>query len=430
MGQSLRAFPLFILVLAIAAPLHAADEDTDRETAMMKAMAANNGRMSPNEQNLYKNSIKTAKQSVARETLDVFYRDALDYYKQGKYEEALEVLDNIFSVDPYYEDAGTLRETIRRIKNSHDIQSKRGILDDYMRKGNAAQAAGQNITAIGFWKQALQVNASYEPAKRKIRKANHEMAQKQYEAGYLHYHHGDMEEALDSWSNAIALDPSFKQRGLLQLMSKVELTLHKDKITQLAALGAQQYAQKDLPAALQTYDDLVKLDPRNEEARRTSAKIRIQLGQAAYKAGRDAVSSGMYAEAIKRYQDAIKYNYEVQKAQRGIQDAEEKIQSNREERIASRASKQAASQHESAGASTSTVTSAAAPTPPPVETHPEEALEHYREGLSAIRGKDFHRALEELDIAAKLDPTDERIYVARERAKQEWAAMNAGKSTQ
>jgi len=50
-------------------------------------------------------------------------------------------------------------------------------------------------------------------------------------------------------------------------------------------------------------------------------------------------------------------------------------------------------------------------------------------GLTAIRSKDFHRAVEELEIASQLDPTDERIYVARERAKQEWASASTNKGT-
>lgn len=426
--KGLFSFCLFSLLVG-AAVLTRAEDNTDQDSTLMKAVATDAGRMSPSEQKLFKQSIQSTKESVARDSLDVFYRDALDYYHQGQYDEALELLDNIYSVDPYYEDVGTLRETIKRLKDSHDISSKRGILDEYMHKGNAAHAAGQNVTAINYWKQALMVNASYEPAKKKIAQVNHIMAQKQYEAGYLYYHHGDLEQALDSWSNAIVLDPSYKHRGLLTLMSKVQLLLRRDQAAQMTARASQQYADRDLPGALQTYEDLLAIDPRNDDARRMSAKIKIQLGQLAYRAARDSLSQHFYAQAIKQFQESIKYGFEIQRSQKGIQDAEHLVESAQVEKR--RAAKAATA------ASTATVTSSdnvpaapAAPAASATPANPEEANAHYRESLAAIRSKDYHRAIEECEIASQLNPTDEHIYIACQRAKQEWNAMNSGRGAQ
>src|ERR1700679_2455276 len=94
-----------------------------------------------------------------------------------------------------------------------------------MHKGNEAVGAGQNGLAISYWRKALEANPNYAPAQKKIDEMNHALAQKQFEVGYLHYHHGDFEDALDAWANAVALDPTYKQRGLLLLMSKVELSI-------------------------------------------------------------------------------------------------------------------------------------------------------------------------------------------------------------
>jgi tetratricopeptide (TPR) repeat protein len=418
-----RKIPLSIVAFTIVLshPAQAADDGPD---VMMKAVAMDAGRISPAERKLYEESIRSTKKNIARETLDVFYRDALDFYRQGRYEEAQEWLEKIYSIDPYYEDVATLRQTISLLKTSHDIESKRGILEDYMRKGNQAQQAGQNVQAVKYWKQALTVNASYEPAKKKIAQVNHALAQKQYEAGYLYYHHGDLAEALDSWSNAIAMDPSFKQRGLLLLMSKAELALRRDRAGKLATQGSQQYAQKDLRGALQSYEELLTIDPRNEEARRMAAKIKIQLGQAAYKAARESLSQDMYAQAIKQWQESIRYGYEVQRAQRGIQEAENLVQRERAAKAAP--AKKPAKDPEDQQAAQAPPPPAA---PPPV-INAKEAEAHYREGLAAIRNKDFHRALSELEIASQLNPNDEHIYVARERARQEWNSANAARTAQ
>jgi tetratricopeptide (TPR) repeat protein len=408
-------------LLSILSPAHADDQASN--DAMMKAVALEaGGKVDASDRKLFEQSIESTKESIARQTLDVFYRDALDFYHTAHYAEAQELLDKIYSIDPYYEDVATLRETVGRLKSNHDFQSKRGILEDFMRKGNKAQQQGKNIVAIGLWKQALQVNPSYEPAKAKIQEVNHQLAQKQYEAGYLFYHAGNMEEALDRWSNAIAVDPTYKQRGLLLLMSKVQLNIRRGKIAQLTAQANEQFAQNDLVGAVQTNDELLDLDPRNEPARRLAAKLRIQLGQAAFQGARESLNQHMFARAIKQYQESIKYGYEVARSQKGIQEAEEMVQSDKKAKEAERAPKQE--------------TAAAQPVPTSVPPPPapgvavEEANKHYRQGLAAIRSKDMHRAVEELEIASQLNPNDEHIYVAKERAKQEWAASNSGRSVQ
>ena len=42
-----------------------------------------------------------------------------------------------------------------------------------------------------------------------------------------------------------------------------------------------------------------------------------------------------------------------------------------------------------------------------------------------MRNKDYHLALQELDIASQLDATDEHIYMARQRAQQEWTSATS-----
>ena len=100
-----KSFTLFLLTGALGV-LRAEDASKD---PLMKAVAMDAGKISSSEKALFRQSIQTTKETVARETLDVFYRDALDAYRSGRYDEALELLNNIHSVDPYYEDVATLR---------------------------------------------------------------------------------------------------------------------------------------------------------------------------------------------------------------------------------------------------------------------------------------------------------------------------------
>jgi tetratricopeptide (TPR) repeat protein len=414
---------LLLLLLFSVSFLYAAGDDAPdaRDVQLMKAASMDAGRMSSSEDRLYEESIRSTKQSIARETLDVFYRDAVDFYREGRYDESLDLLNKIYSIDPYYQDVASLRDTVGRMKISQDNQSRRNLLEDFMRKGNKALADGQNVVALDYWKQALVVDPHYEPALKKIHEVRHMMAQKEFETGYLHYHHGDMVEALDNWSNAIALDPSFKQRGLLLLMAKVELGIRKDRINRLATQAGEQYEQHDLEGALDSYNELLQLDPRHEEARRMSAKIRILIGQAAFKRAHQELSKHLYVLAIKDWEKSIQYGFEIQRSQKLIQEAERLARINRQPKP------KPAPKPAVVEVSSAPVVAQAPKGPPP---NPEEALTHYRQGLQAFREKDFHRAVEELEIAKQLDPTNEHIYIAYERAKNAWAAVSAGQAAE
>jgi len=365
------------------------------------------------EKNLYQDSIQATKQSIAQETLGVFYQDALDYYHDKRFDDALEQLNRIYAINPHFQDVESLRATIRKKLQSNQTEQIMDTVRDDVKKGDVALRTGQRVTAVSWWKQALALNPDYAPAKKKIQDVNQAMAKKEFEAGYIHYHNGELEDALVCWSNAVALDPTYKQRGLLLLMSKTELHVRTDQINRLATQGFDQYNQGLLGDSLRSYEELSALEPRHEEARRMRAKIKIQLGQAALKAAQAALDSHNYSEAAQQADTAIKYGYEVTRAQAIKSEAE----------LASRPKPKAPTVAPEVKRSSAPVE------PPPAaapaqQTNPEEAQIHYRKALGAMRTKDFHLAVKELDIATQLDPTDEHIYMARQRAQQEWSAAS------
>ncbi len=368
---------------------------------------------------LYQDSIQATKQSIAQETLDIFYHDALDYYHEKRYDDALQLLDKIYSINPHYQDVEDLRASIRKKLQNNLTDQNLDIIRDWMRKGDSALRAGQRMAAVTFWRQALAINPDYKPAQKKIQEVNQSLAKREFEAGYIHYHHGELEDALDSWSNAVALDPTYKQRGLLLLMSKVELQVRRDKVNRLAAQGFDQYQQGMLEDSLRSYQELSVLEPRHEEARRMTAKIKIQLGQAALKAAQAALKSHAYTEAVQQADKSIQYGYEVSRAEALKTEAGKAIQLASKPKATKKPAKPAV-----AASSATTESAASAPPVPAAPVNPEEAQLHYRKGLAAMRTKDYHLALQELDIANQLDSTDEHIYMARQRAQQEWSSAS------
>ena len=288
---------------------------------------------------------------------------------------------------------------------------------DFIRQGDASLSKGLTLQALAYWKQALEKDPNNAVAKKKIDDTNKAMARRQFEAGYIHYKHNEMEDALDSWENAIAFDPTLKNRGLLLLMAKVELSLQQEQLTRLANQGYDQYQAGDLPAALKSYGEVLAMQPRHDEARRMSAKIKIQLGQAEFKAAQTAAANKQYASALDHYQASLGFNWEPVKSQAGIQEMNHQIAL---AKLPPPAPKPKPKPKVSAPPPPDQPGGPDQSPPAAVAVDPKAAKDHYRAGLQAIRTKDYQRAVEELQTAQQLDATDERIYMALQRAKQEW----------
>ena len=403
---------LFIL-LSLGLALSGARADSD---SVMKAMVKDGGHISNTDKDLFSSSVRSTKSSIARDMMESFYLDAVDLERSRRYDEALDQYEKILSIDPEYKDAHDRRENILKRRSDTATAAQRRAAQDYIRKGDTALTKGLTVQAIAFWKQALDKDPANAAAQKKITDANKGMARRQFEAGYIHYKHNEMEDALDAWQNAIAFDPSLKNRGLLLLMAKVELGLRQQQLTRLANQGYDQYQAGDLLSALRSYEELLAVQPRHDEGRRMSSKIKIQLGRVELAAAKAAAADKQYAAALERYQASLAYDWEPVKSQDGIKEMTRQLE----------LAKLPPPQPKPKAKAKPKPKPVLAPdgpdqTPPPaVAVDAKAARDHYRAGLQAIRNKDYQRAVEELQLAQQLDATDERIYMALQRAKQEW----------
>jgi len=371
------------------------------------------------------------KSEIGRDTaLEIKYQEAVEFVAGKRFDEARLLLDQILAIDPTYKNAPKLRADIDKAQSARQKQAQSVSIRERMRQGDAARRQGNRIQALTHYKEALAIDPAHKPALEKIQAINSELGRKQFEAGYIHYNRNDLEDALDAWSEAIAMDPSLKQKGLLTLMTKVEKTVRREQVGKLAQQGYEQNNRGELEAALESYDSVLRLAPRHEEARRVSTKLKYQLGQAAISQARQSLSRADYANAKTFADKSIHYGWDVAAAQSIKADADRAIENASRPKPIIKAAKPkkpvkeptniGAEPDETASAATTT---SPAPTP---SVDPEKAMTHYRQILAAVRVKDFHRALEECEKAKQLDSNNERIYVACERARQEWENMKSG----
>jgi len=392
----------------------------DNTDALMKTMTGEGGRISNNDKDLFNQSIRSTKGSIARDMLDSFYSDAVELQNDRRYTEALELYEKILSIDANYKDVNNRRERILKLQSNAQQVSVRRSAVELIRQGDASMRQGLTLQAIGYWEQALAKDPQNAEARKKIDQTKKDMARRQFESGYIHYKHNELEDALDSWQNAIAFDPALKNKGLLMLMSKVEVQLRQNQVTRLANQGYDQQQAGDLRGALRSYDELLTIQPRHEDARRSRAKLRIQLGQQEMKAAQQAAAENRYQDAIERYQATIDMGWEKGRAEAGISQMQAALAKSRQPVVVAKPAVKVKNTPKPPEDDKPAIP------PPAVAVDPKKAKEHYRNGLAAIRSKDYERAVNELEKAKELDATDERIYMALERAKQEWRSAGTG----
>ncbi len=369
----------------------------------------------------YQDYINSTKSDIARDTeLEFKYQEAVELMNEKRFAEASSLLEQILTRDPTYRNAAKLRADIQKMQTDRQKQALSTSIREKMHQGDAARRSGNRIMAVNFYKEALSIDPTYASAQKKIQEINGELARKQFEAGYIHYNRNDLEDALDTWSEAIALDPTLKQKGLLTLMTKVEKTVRQDQVAKLAQQGYDQFSRGEAEPALDSYNALLRLSPRHEEARRMSAKLSFKLGQASLSQAKTLLARKDYAGAKAAAEKTIAYNWEVPSAQE-IKAKAEKGLLPPPPAPPSPAGRRGGTRP----APPPSPSEPPPPAPPPAPVDPEKAMQHYRQILAAVRVKDFHRALEECEKARQLDSSNERIYVACERARQEWENMKS-----
>src|SRR6185437_5540615 len=99
----------FLFLLPLLACFVRAETDSD---SVMRTMAKHDNPISNTDKDLLSSSVRATKTSIAREMLDSFYNDAVDYQHDHRYDEALELYEKILSIDPDYKDVQSRRETI------------------------------------------------------------------------------------------------------------------------------------------------------------------------------------------------------------------------------------------------------------------------------------------------------------------------------
>src|SRR5439155_22924253 len=117
-----------LFVMAGVFAVHSA-RCSDSPFSIPMALAATN-----TDKTLYEDSIQATKQSIAEETLGIFYHDALDYYHEKRYDDALQLLDKIYSINPHYQDVESLRATIHKKMQSNQNEENLGTIHDWMKK--------------------------------------------------------------------------------------------------------------------------------------------------------------------------------------------------------------------------------------------------------------------------------------------------------
>lgn len=211
------------------------------------------------------------------------------YFKQGRYEEALKLLDDLLSVDPENDTLlffkGTCLAALSRYEEAiiyydKTIELNAGFEDAYYNKGNAYRKLKRFDEAIKTYNQGLNVN----PFNVKIL----------YNKGFGYFESEQYLLAIDCFDQVIMLnknhdDAWYRKGKCLQELERYEEAIRcYDQVLRINPRDDWALRQKgnclvdsgmDLEGGIKCYEEILKIDPSNYDAWGTIGIIYERLGR-------------------------------------------------------------------------------------------------------------------------------------------------------
>lgn len=315
------------------------------------------------------------KEESGKMSVDVsrFLREGIKRYNLEQYKEALSVLNEGLLIDP---ENTQIQEYIIRATIALKREEEKSVspfspfyklIQDLMRLGGRAYAAGNYTNSIKFWEEILLIFPFNERARlgmtRTLRKTDPSLAKEilevMFEEAKSYSRREKKREATVKLKLILDVDPRHRDaRALLKELEDENKKKEEKKVVSredrkqardLYDEGVKLYGKENLSEALQAWKKAVELDPEFDEARvylaraetqlRTLEKIgagpaeetsalsedvRIKLKKH-YLEGINYYMSGLYKEAITEWEEIIKIDPTYEKVEQNIERAKKRL---------------------------------------------------------------------------------------------------------
>ncbi len=212
-----------------------------------------------------------------------YYNDALSLYKNGKYEDALNKLENAFEWYEDYKEAKELKNTINK-----------KLLSIYYEKALKDYNNQNYISALEGFKKVINIDAKYESAKVYIERINEKMkmkgdAREYFSKGVELFVNNKYDEALTMFNKALQIEPqnSMIKKYIGKVKDKLRTssggkTLSASQIAETKSLyyaGLKKYTAGDLKGAISYWKKVLQINPDDIKTLKSIEKAQAEIAE-------------------------------------------------------------------------------------------------------------------------------------------------------
>jgi tetratricopeptide (TPR) repeat protein len=212
-----------------------------------------------------------------------YFDSAFAFYKQEKYEDALDELDKAFEWNEEYKEAKQLKElTVKK------------LVGKYYDRGVAAFNDKNYISALENFKNVSGIEPDYKNTKQYINKLDEKMkmsgqAKQCFSQGVEYYVNRRYDDAVDIFTKALAADPGNDM--IKQYMTKAKAQLSRasggkklsagqaEEVKKLYFAGLKNYTAGDLKAALSSWKRALEINPEDIKILKSIEKAQAEQAE-------------------------------------------------------------------------------------------------------------------------------------------------------
>ncbi|MCS6983825.1 MAG: tetratricopeptide repeat protein [Leptospiraceae bacterium] len=251
------------------------------------------------------------------EELYEFY-EAMELYNAGEYKSAYDKFDRILKLNPDHKLADLYRQRcLLHLRSGNFLdEEEQKIIDMHKDLARRYESEGKFGEAIYEWRQVLEINpadAEAEPNLDRIKKKVYDKVLAFHRQGLENYRQNDLLKAIDSFAEALKLNPEYEPSKnwlakIKQELSQEELK-ERERIEKLQKAevfynrGLSYYGRKTYEEAIKEFDEALLLNPNHENAKkyRQMALEELEAERLGLK-GLEAAKS-FYEKGMKNYNE-------------------------------------------------------------------------------------------------------------------------------
>jgi serine/threonine protein kinase len=248
-----------------------------------------------------------------RETSERLYSRAVDYLERSRWEEAIEVLNEILRVAPAYKDAADKLEDAKRGKKAKKLYEE-GI--DHLKMEAWQQA-------IEKFKEVISLDVEYLDTVQKLEEARvQEGLEILYMRGAGYERRGAWQKAIEMFEGILAEDSRYRDAA-----DRLNEAKKQENLKRLYEQGMQHFRAQQWQSAIERFKEITTIDRsyRDTVARLDEAKKQLRL-ETLYNRGLDYFKAEEWERAIRAFDQVTSLDKEYKDASVKKQEAKKQKQ--------------------------------------------------------------------------------------------------------